>query len=303
MSLTGLAPFEDFVETGFKTWEMVGNGLSAREAWNAGFRFATVRVALGIFCAEVANGEETAGRVTDIVIVAGKGVSFRCERVANELTHVGAEGLGLWRWLEGIKGESIYTRRGSNTFRLGTTGRPRHLLGETRRHVVSIKVLPLQPHTHFSSLRSSSEFLLPDPHGVHLPSPPSPIAFNDRPTHRRRLSITGRRLIMLFGVCRTRSSHAFSVALSNCATLQFLSIYYSGTPWDSPMYSARFASCLADSSSFNCLFISLLWALCMHWCGSVSHLASPSSGFLGAHSTSKCLSATELNFREKFSPQ
>ena len=54
---------DDDDDVAWKTWEMVGNGRSAREEGKGVFRFGTMRVVWGIFgCDEFARGEETAGR-------------------------------------------------------------------------------------------------------------------------------------------------------------------------------------------------------------------------------------------------
>lgn len=55
-------------DVAWKTWEIVGNGRSAREEGKDVFRFGTMRVVWGMFgCDEFARGEETAGRAKVMV--------------------------------------------------------------------------------------------------------------------------------------------------------------------------------------------------------------------------------------------
>ena len=67
-------------DVAWKTWEIVGNGRSAREEGKGVFRFGTMRVVWGMFgCDEFARGEETAGRAKvmvakhNLLSVNGKG--------------------------------------------------------------------------------------------------------------------------------------------------------------------------------------------------------------------------------------
>jgi hypothetical protein len=55
-------------DVAWKTWEMVGNGRSAREEGKGVFLFGTTRVVWGMFgWDEFARGEETAGRAKVMV--------------------------------------------------------------------------------------------------------------------------------------------------------------------------------------------------------------------------------------------